>query len=581
MLRGMGESVLETVDDPVETGDRDGAASTDRSPRWVALAVFLGFLVVTIGLYALPILTRFGSACVGRCVPDTSIYAWSMRWMPYAIGAGADPLYSEIVWAPVGTNLAWVTSVPGPALVMSPVTQLFGPVVSVNVLMLLAPTLAAWAAFLLLREVTGRIWPSIAGAAVFGYSTYIGQHMRSHLNLLLVFFVPLAAYLVVRRVRGRIGPLAFAALLTLTLVGQFSVSSELFATMTLFGAIAMAGAVAFAGERRPAIVGTLPLILLAYALTAIAVSPFLVKALREAPTGSIRPLELNSVDLLSFVLPRRPMLFGGERFAPVTADFPGKPWDDTGYVGIALLVVAASFAWTRRRERSTWLVLGFAAVAAVLALGPVLHVDGEPITTLMPGRVTAALPLIQHALPERFPVYLFLALAVIAALWLASAPDRRSRSIRYGAVAVAVVLMLPHQVVQIRGRDLVVPAFFREGTFREHIEDGENVLAVPRKLGGDLVWQAEADMAFRLARTYLGPVRPTGLPALPPILSSGSELPTRGALGTFLEARDVGVVVVEEPADERVVTWLEDVLGVTGVGVDGVLVYQVPSELPD
>jgi hypothetical protein len=580
MLRGMSEGVLETV---AETGDRNEETPAARSSRWVGFAVFLGFLAVTIGLYALPVLTRLGSVCVGRCVPDTSIYAWSMRWMPYAIGAGADPLYSEIVWAPVGTNLAWVTSLPGPAFVMSPVTQLFGPIVSVNVLMVLAPTLAAWAAFLLLREVTERIWPSIVGAAVFGYSTYIGQHMRSHLNLLLVFFVPLAAYLVVRRVRGRIGPIAFVALLTLTLVGQFSVSSELFATMTLFGAIAVAGAVAFAGsELRPAIVRTLPLIMLAYALTALAVSPFLVKALGDAPTGSIRPLELNSVDLLSFVLPRKPMLVGGDRFASVTADFPGKPWDDTGYLGIGLLVVAASFAWTRRRERSTWLVLGFAAVAAVLALGPALHVDGEQVTTLMPGRAIASLPLIQHALPERFPMYLFLALAVITALWLAGATDRRSQAVRYGAVAAAVVLMLPQQVGQFRASELVVPAFFREGTYRGYIEDGENVLAIPRKLGGDLVWQAEADMAFRLARTYLGPVRPTGLPGLGPILSSGARgLPSRSALRRFLETRDVGVVVVEEPADERVVALLDDVLGSTGVSVDGVLVYPVPSELPE
>src|SRR5918911_2708002 len=102
-----------------------------------------------------------------------------MRWMTYAIGHGTDPLFSDLVWAPDGANLAWVTSLPGPALVMSPITAVFGPVAAVNVLTILAPALAGWAAFLLLREVTARTAPAIVGAAVFGLSTYVGQHMRA------------------------------------------------------------------------------------------------------------------------------------------------------------------------------------------------------------------------------------------------------------------------------------------------------------------------------------------------------------------------------------------------------------------
>ena len=80
------------------------------------------------------------------------------------------------------------------------------------------------------------------GGFLFGFSTYINQHMRAQLNLVLIFFVPLAVYLVIRRVESSIGRIVFVVLLALVLAGQFSTSTEVFATMTLFGALAYVGA---------------------------------------------------------------------------------------------------------------------------------------------------------------------------------------------------------------------------------------------------------------------------------------------------------------------------------------------------
>jgi hypothetical protein len=50
------------------------------------------------------------------------------------------------VWAPTGVNAAWVTAVPGPALLLAPFTLAFGPIFSENLLFLLAPALGGWAA---------------------------------------------------------------------------------------------------------------------------------------------------------------------------------------------------------------------------------------------------------------------------------------------------------------------------------------------------------------------------------------------------------------------------------------------------
>jgi hypothetical protein len=217
---------------------------------------------------------------------------------------------------------------------------------------------------------------------------------------------------------------------------------------------------------------------------------------------------------------------------------------------------------------------------ATLSLGPTLHVDGEPAIP-MPGRVLTVLPLINHALPERFPMYLFLALAVISALWLAS-DGARWRPFRYGVVVVGVVLLLPAQLLGAgSSSDLAVPPFFRDGAHASYLAPGENVLVVPAKLGRELLFQAEADMSFLLARGYLGPVRPEGLPGLGFLPSSGRKGAFDASrLRRFLEARQVGVIVVEEPAGAQMLAVIRDVVGTSGTSVGGVTVYQVPSVLP-
>src|SRR5207244_7476747 len=74
-----------------------------------------------------------------------------------------------------------------------------------------------------------------------------------HLNLSLIAMIPLAVYLVVRRLEGSLSPRSFVVLLGLTLAAELGISTEVFATSALFGAIALALAYALDRERRPSI----------------------------------------------------------------------------------------------------------------------------------------------------------------------------------------------------------------------------------------------------------------------------------------------------------------------------------------
>jgi hypothetical protein len=126
-----------------------------------------GYVMLSVAFFGVPVLRAPGAVALGsgKYPDDPSLFMWMLAWWPHALQHGLDPLMTRILFAPEGLNLMWTTSIPGPSLAVAPITVLAGPVVAFNALALLAPALNAFAAFLLCRHVTGRLWPSVAGGS--------------------------------------------------------------------------------------------------------------------------------------------------------------------------------------------------------------------------------------------------------------------------------------------------------------------------------------------------------------------------------------------------------------------------------
>ena len=152
--------------------------------------------------------------------------------------------------------------------------------------------------------------------------------------------------------RGSLGPVTFVAGLAACLAFLFGVSTELFATATFFAVIASVVAL-IGGERRthPVLkVGLL--IVLSYAIVAELWSPFVSDALKSEPDQTLRVADETSVDLLSFVVPRRQILVDPHAWGATSrCGSPAAAEEDAAYVGIAMLVLLAAFAVTERRRR--------------------------------------------------------------------------------------------------------------------------------------------------------------------------------------------------------------------------------------
>ncbi len=96
---------------------------------------------------------------VGANTGDTADQIWFLAWAHYAIVHGTNPFYS--VWQnyPAGFNLLSDTSTLALGILVSPITALFGPVVSWDLLFRLAVVASALSMCLVLRRWT-RWWPA-------------------------------------------------------------------------------------------------------------------------------------------------------------------------------------------------------------------------------------------------------------------------------------------------------------------------------------------------------------------------------------------------------------------------------------
>src|SRR5712691_1778569 len=524
------------------------------------------YLLSSLLLFGLPVLADPAHMYVGsRVDPDPKFFFWALSWWPHALADGLNPLWTHAVWAPHGYNLAWATGTPGPSLLVSPLTLAAGPVVSSNLLALLACPLAAWSAFLLCRHVTGRFAPSLLGGYLFGFSTYMLAHVGIHVNLELVFPVPLAVYLVLRRLDGSISPRRFVTFLSALLVMEFLTSTEIAATMTLFGGVAFLVALALdSSPGRRSLMATGGLAALSCGIAALLVSPYLYYVFAHG----LPHRGLSGSDLLSFVIPRSRTVLGGWLFHPMTNRFPGSPMENGAYLGLPLIAILVHFCVTQwKRQR---LILICLAIAIVASLGPRLFVDGRP-TIVLPWKVVASIPPFDNVAPRRLLLYVFLLMALVVALWLSS---QGTRPVRWRLALLAPVFLFPSfSPFYLHGR-VDLPSFFQAGTYRRYLLPGENILVMPDQPDGMYV-QSTTGFSFRMLLGYTGPqfLEYRGSSILQALYDGHLPQADGPVFREFLAAHEVGAIVLQ--GRSTLAGPLAQVLDTTPQAIGGVVLFDL------
>ena len=294
-----------------------------RARPWLALAFYVLCGLLSAGSYAIRDPTRV-CACIGNA--DPALFMWSLAWWPHALAAGNNPLVQHVLWSPVGSNLARSTTVPTAALLLAPVTVLFGPLVAYNVMAIASPVLAAFTAYLLCRRLLKAELPALAGGLLFGFGAYEFAQLVGHPNLALVFLIPVVAHLAIRRAAGELSGRRYVLYVTVVLVAQMGLSTELLASTVALGFLLLlvARILAPAGEQAQlnrVIVENVAACLLA----GLICSPFLYYALVKggAPQESPIVSDQYGLDLLNPLFPTRSTWLGSHVFE--RTPFMGPP----------------------------------------------------------------------------------------------------------------------------------------------------------------------------------------------------------------------------------------------------------------
>ena len=161
---------------------------------------------------------------------DVDLFAWFMRYSATAVTHGKLPaLVTTAMNAPRGINLMWNTSVLLPAVLLTPVTVLAGPQVSLTVLLTLGFAGSAASLYWVLRQWSASPGAAALGGAVYGFSPALVAASTGHYHLQFAVLPPLLIHLLLRLVTGRGRPVRTGAGLGLLAAAQLFISEELLA----------------------------------------------------------------------------------------------------------------------------------------------------------------------------------------------------------------------------------------------------------------------------------------------------------------------------------------------------------------
>lgn len=526
---------------------------------------------------------------------DPQAFLWWIEWFPHALREGLNPLRPTVLQHPLGTNALWNTSIIFPSLLFAPVTVLFGPLVTWNLLMALAPVFSALVAMAAIRRFTERGLSAAIGGLVYGFSPYMVVKMDGHPNLLIMVFPPLALICLHELfIRQRRPPVVVGALFGLAATAQLLTGEELLLTTAIVcGLTTVVVAVLHRAELRDRWrVGARGLAVAA--VVALSTSaPFLGYQFAGPQVAGccLDNLSQYVLDAETLVVPSSYQLLHTDGMLEIAGSWRGFN-ESNGYIGVPLIAVltVAVAALRRRPEVVVSAIVG--GVLILFAFGSFIEIGGTSTGIPGPWRLFRDVFLIGNIITARLMAFVFLAIAVIVAIALDTVLARQAslrRNLALAAVGVALLTVAPAPVAVSNDN---TPPFFRDEEAMERLLPADAVAMVSPYFATDaMLWQATSDFRFRLVQGSVilpgprvnGPVTPltqrlNELATSPPGLQTPLSRSDRTAYVDELDALEVDVVILgPSPGRTNAERFVEELVRTPGASSGDVTVFVRPG----
>jgi hypothetical protein len=407
--------------------------------RWLVLSCYLlGAVALTWRLWVDP-----ASRMQAGNPEDVDLLAWFMRYAATAVAHGHLPaLVTTAMNMPRGINVMWNVSFLLPGILLSPVTLLLGPQVSLTVALTLGFAGSAASLFWVLHRWGASIWSAALGGAVYGFSPALVDSGIGHYQMQFAVLPPLIIDAALRIVTGRGRPILNGVRLGLLMAAQVFIGEELL-TLTAVASVLLVVVLAadqprsVARRAHGAALGLatgagVALVICGYALwvqfhgtLSQHGSPWITSRFTSHPAD--------------WFTPSGNLLFHSRASAAAAAAGPRPLPDYLGYLGWPLLVVLMAAAiryWRDPKVRAT----------AVTWAGLELFSLGGDVGRFLPWHWLQGLPVLGQVLPDRFAIVADGMAAAVLAFSLdraRPAPEAAGWQQRSLPFAVAVLALLP------------------------------------------------------------------------------------------------------------------------------------------
>lgn len=477
--------------------------------QWLVMLCYLaGAIAVTGRLWMDP-----ASRAQAGDLRDVDQFTWFMRNSATAVAHGGLPtLITTAMNPPHGINLMWNTSFLLPGILLSPVTLLAGPQISLTVALTAGFALSAASLFWVLRRWGASISAAALGGALYGFSPALVNSGIGHYHMQFAVLPPLIIDAVLRILTGRGSAVRTGVSLGLLTVAQLFIGEEMLidtaiAVMVLAAVLLASRPRAVPGRVRAALAGLataagVALLLGGYALW-VQFHGAIMHGGGATTVISYRGQLVHIYTLpYAFVTPSGALLLHTSGTAAAAARYPQPQAEYLAYLGWPLIIVltaAAIFFWRQLAVRVT------AVTVAVLEL---FSLGGQPVVfhgihypaALLPWYWLQNLPGLSSALPDRLAILADGAAGAALAFSLDLARSRvpRAGRWRYSAAAatgIAVIALLPLIPLPYQATSVApVPAGWQAAFASLRLTRDARVLVVPVPWGAipqPLRWQAD------------------------------------------------------------------------------------------
>jgi hypothetical protein len=382
---------------------------------------------------------------------DSYEYLWKIQlFKDSLVDAHQTPIYLPWLMYPAGFELANSEMTPANTLLGLPVTWLFGPVVSFNLLLISSYILSAFFTYLLARRLGAHPLAAWVGGIAFGFALRRNYQMLGHLPLMPTQYLPLALYGLEGMLTRRRNWDAFVAAVGLALATWASLYyGPTFALFMLAYALLRLGLRGTIDILRQ---GWRTIVLAGITLIAL-IGPFIQPYLEQRQnTGGLKHqlihLQVHAARLGDYLLTNPNHPIWGDWARQFHRNDGGEHFVALGYS--VLILIALGFMFARPR-RLVGILAILMSITFVLTLGP---------DTTLPGGQNVNLPVrfIYDHVPvlngirvwNRFVTYISLCAAVIIALLLSRLSGRSyyaATALAGLAIVIEFAVLIPHFIV--------------------------------------------------------------------------------------------------------------------------------------